>query len=120
MRLACLYALLDQSHTIRRVHLEAALALWKYCEDSVRYIFGDALGDAVADTVLLALNHAGPEGLTRTDISNLFARNVPAGKINRALASLSDARLADSFQAGNDGNGRPATRWVSTRLAVPA
>src|SRR5437763_14431983 len=49
MRLACLYALLDCSTVISRKHLEAALALWQYCENSARFIFGDDLGDPVAD-----------------------------------------------------------------------
>jgi hypothetical protein len=43
MRLALLYALLDKSDHIRLEHLEAAEALWQYCEDSVQAIFGDLL-----------------------------------------------------------------------------
>jgi hypothetical protein len=42
VRLSLLYALLDGSAEIQKVHLEAALAVWDYCEESVRYIFGDA------------------------------------------------------------------------------
>ena len=44
LRLSCIYALLDRSAEVRRCHLEAALALWKYCEDSAEVIFGDAVG----------------------------------------------------------------------------
>src|SRR5215831_8961830 len=35
VRLATIYALLDCSAQIRTEHLEAALALWKFCQDSV-------------------------------------------------------------------------------------
>ena len=42
IRLALLYALMDTSDHIRSEHLRAAVALWRYCEDSARYIF-DAL-----------------------------------------------------------------------------
>lgn len=42
VRLSLLYALLDGSPEIRKVHLRAALAVWDYCEESVRFIFGDA------------------------------------------------------------------------------
>ena len=49
LRLALLYALLDHSRFIEAPHLMAALALWDYCERSVYYIFGDNLGDPVAD-----------------------------------------------------------------------
>lgn len=55
LRLALIYALLDTSRTIERVHLEAALACWEYCEASARYLFGESLGDPVADTILAAL-----------------------------------------------------------------
>ena len=37
---------LDGADKIRREHLDAALAVWDYCEASARYIFGDALGDS--------------------------------------------------------------------------
>ena len=55
MRLACIYALLDCSPLVHREHLLAALALWDYCEASARGIFGDSLGDPVADEILRAL-----------------------------------------------------------------
>jgi hypothetical protein len=49
LRLSMLYALLDCSASIQATHLMAALALWDYGEQSVKHIFGDALGYAVAD-----------------------------------------------------------------------
>jgi hypothetical protein len=36
---------------------EAALTLWRYCDASARYIFGDLVGDPVADTILRALRN---------------------------------------------------------------
>ena len=77
MRLACLYVLQDRSPVVRREHLESALAVWRYCEDSARFIFGDALGDPVADEILRALRRA-DDGLTRTEINNLLGRNRAA------------------------------------------
>jgi Bifunctional DNA primase/polymerase, N-terminal/Protein of unknown function (DUF3987) len=86
IRLALLYALLDGSEQIRLVHLRAALALWKYCEDSARYIFGDAIGDPLTDDLLRALRSSGQ--MTRTEIRDLFKRNKDSGKIDAALATL--------------------------------
>ncbi|MEM7393416.1 MAG: DUF3854 domain-containing protein, partial [Verrucomicrobiota bacterium] len=74
MRLASLYALLDESNLISEPHLLAALAMWDYVEQSCMYIFGDATGDPIADTILKALK-LNSEGLTRTDISKLFGKN---------------------------------------------
>ncbi len=111
MRLACIYALLDASKVVRREHLKAALAVWRYCEDSARFIFGDALGDPVADEILQLLRRA-EGGVTRTEIYNHFGRNCPASRIARALSSLLDYGLARSWKeppAG--GEGRPSERW---------
>lgn len=40
VRLSMLFALLDRSESVRVEHLRAALALWRYCEESARKIFG--------------------------------------------------------------------------------
>lgn len=109
-RLSLLYALLDESPVVTRVHLEAALAIWRYSEDSARYIFGDSLGDPVADTVLRALRET-PAGLTRNEIREMFGRNRPAEQISRALRSLQDANLVHFSMEPTDG--RPAERWIA-------
>jgi hypothetical protein len=44
LRLSCLYALLDQSPIVQVAHLDAALALWRYCEASARYILARRWG----------------------------------------------------------------------------
>ena len=111
MRLACIYALLDESATVRREHLEAALALWSYCEASARFIFGDALGDPMADEILGVLRQA-EDGLTRTEISKHFGRNRAASDISRALARLLEAGLAVCVPDAPAG-GRPAERWYA-------
>lgn len=111
MRLACIYALLDLSTKVRRVHLAAAMAVWRYCEDSTRFIFGDALGDPAADEILRVLRGA-EAGLTRTDITNHFGRNREAREITRALTRLLEHGLAwCEKEAGT--TGRPAERWFA-------
>ena len=113
MRLACLYALLDCEKVIRKHHLEAALALWRYCEDSARFIFGDSLGDPVADEILRALRKT-PDGMTRTEIRDLFGRHRGAREIGRALTTLSEQGLAYCKQEQTDG--RPVERWFATKI----
>jgi hypothetical protein len=93
MRLAMLYALLDLSPEIRSEHLLAGLAVWTYAEQSARYIFGGALGDPVADSILTVLRHRHPDGMSRNDIREHFGRNKSAEEITRALTMLLEHHL---------------------------
>jgi hypothetical protein len=111
LRLATLYAAMDESGTIERAHLEAALALWDYAEESARYIFGDATGDPVADAILEALRNAGTGGLTRTEIRDLFKRHQSADRIDGALGEL--LRLGRVRREREQTGGRPAERWIA-------
>ena len=112
LRLSMIYALLDRSPVIRREHLLAALALWEYAEASAKFIFGDSLGDPLADELLRALR-CNPAGLTRTEIRDLFGRNKDATYIDRALTLLVELGLA-RWQPESTG-GRPAERWRAVR-----
>jgi len=93
VRLALLYALLDERKEIDSPHLLAAIALWEYCQQSARFIFGGALGEPIADKILSALQEAGLKGLTRTEIRDLFKRHQPADKIGAALDLLKQRHL---------------------------
>ena len=115
MRLACCYALLDLSPVIRRDHLLAALAVWEYADASARYIFGDAMGDPVADELLKALRTSSG-GLTRTDIRDLFGRHMDGNRIGRVLGQLFENGLVRRELVETEG--RPAERWFAVR--VPA
>jgi hypothetical protein len=110
LRLSCIYALLDGSAEIRGCHLEAALALWKYCEDSTQIIFGDALGNLVADRIMEALRRA-PEGLTKDDLRGLFGRHRKSEEIGAALRILNERELARSEKS--ETGGRPEERWFA-------
>ena len=116
LRLSCLYALLDQSPIVQVAHLDAALALWHYCEASARYIFGDALGDALAGRILHMLRAVAPDGMTRTDIYNAFGRNKKSTTIQQALAGLWRHQLVT--YATEATAGRSIKRWYA-RLTTP-
>ncbi len=110
LRLSLLYAIEDGSTTIQMPHLTAALAVWEYCEASARYTFGDATGDVVADRIYETLC-ASPEGLTRTAISNLFTRKVPASRLDQALGLL--LRLGKLRPQTGETPGRPMEVWYA-------
>jgi hypothetical protein len=113
VRLALNYALLDGADEIGLPHLEAALAVWEYCEASAIHIFGRAVGDPVADEILRALQQAGAAGMTRTDIRDLFARNKSSERIGIALQLLRTMGRAKPEPRAT--GGRPVEVWVASR-----
>lgn len=115
VRLSLLYALLDCSPAINEGHLRSALALWKYCSDSAAYIFGEALGDPVADAILAALRTS-PDGMTRTDMSALFGRHRSSREIDLALASLATQNLTRTERQST--GGRPVEKFFVVELTV--
>lgn len=117
MRLALIYALLDCSSFIRPEHLNAALAVWRYADQSAAFLFGNALGDPTADEILAALRSR-PDGMTRLDIRNLFSGHKSSAYVSRALMSLVEHGLA-RFQK-EDSGGRPTERWFTLSPAQKA
>lgn len=113
MRLACLYAVLDCSPCIRRQHLEAALAVWRYCEESARFIFGGVHGHPLADEIQ-ALLQARPDGLTRAEISAALSRHRAAREVAEALTFLAEGGLAHVEREPTAG--RTAERWHADAL----
>jgi hypothetical protein len=111
MRLSALYALLDGSSIVTDTHVNAALALWTYCEDSARFIFGDALGAPLADDIRDLLR-ANPDGLTNTEISHHFQRNKSSAQLRSALHLLQEHGYVtmEELKTG----GRTATVWKLT------
>ena len=111
MRISAIYALLDKSRLIRREHLEAAIALWEYCDQSARWIFGTTTGDRNADKILRTLHHS-PKGMTKTEISaEIFSRHTPSAEIDEALRLLYGLKMVDYQTESTEG--APLQRWFS-------
>ena len=100
MRLALLFALLDKSAVIACPHLEAALALWRYCEASAAFIFAENILSTKAGKILDALK-SGP--LSMSQMHELFARNAKKSEIENALAELSGKIV---IETGGIGGGK--------------
>ena len=109
LRLSLTYALADGQRQIDVAHLEAGYALWRYCRDSAAYIFGDSLGDEVADQLLTALRAAGPDGLDGTAQRDLFGRHTAGARIAAARVLLAERGLAHTVTEPTDGRPRIVT-----------
>jgi len=107
-RVACIYALLDLSTEIKPAHLRAAIAVWSYVEDSVRFIFQNKAGDPTANKILSALE-VRPQGMSRTEINNLLGGHFSSTQIDEALDSLRVLNLAR--RKDTETGGRSVERW---------
>jgi hypothetical protein len=115
LRLAVIYAILDCSRIIGIKHLKAAVAVWEYSVRSAEHIFGDALGDPDADSILIALRSQ-PAGLRRNEIVDLFGRHLYGVRMERALNALLRDGLA-RFEIEKTA-GRSAQRWRATQKKI--
>ena len=118
IRLSMIDALTECSPVVKLRHLEAAPAVRDYSVRSVRYLFGESTGNAVADDIL-ALLKACPNGITRTDVNNYFGRNLPAARLKGALDELLKAgRARVELNCDTGGRAAAATRRLPGRNPV--
>lgn len=97
MRLALLFALLDDEDSIRLQHLESALAFWRYCEASTAFIFQEHLLSKKAKKIFEALQ-TGPQ--TTTQLHRLFNNNATSAEIEAALGEFGGRITLLPLEAG--------------------
>jgi hypothetical protein len=109
-RLAQIYCQLDGKDLIAEGHLESALAILRYAQDSAGLIFGDREINRDADRILDFLAE-GPK--TREQIrGGLFKGNLLSKEVDALLADLQRSRLIICERVPTRiRRGRPATVW---------
>jgi hypothetical protein len=108
IRLALIYALLDNMLVIDTEHLEAAYAMWRYCDASARYLFAESSADPLGNKILNALRENGG-AMSQTALHASFGRNLPAEKLVAALNLLQEhGRIT---REDRHTGGRPAVIW---------
>lgn len=112
IRLAMIYALLDQSREIQPQHLTAALALFNYASRSAVWALEQTSSDPLARQIHAALTHALPDGLTRTQLRDLTHRNASTMQLDQALTILAAEQKITSQRVLTAG--RPAELWTAT------
>ena len=106
LRLSLIYALLDESKFIKRAHIEAALAVWQYNEESVKALFKQKSGNTLADKLYQLLGK-GPM-MTKEFHDHM---NCPAAEIREALRLLKEEGRITVTKISPSGPGRPAELW---------
>ena len=112
-RLALTYALADHSDVVDDQHMAAALAVWRYVEDTAEWMFGVEVDSGQVDALVAFIAAGGATGRTRTQISvEHYQRNKPAAEITAALGELlRDGRIRQ--ETDSSGRGRPAVRYFT-------
>ena len=102
LRLALIYALLDGKDRIDVEHINSAYALWQYCSDSAKYLFGDHSSDPLEKKVITILQSG---LLSLTALSNAISNHIPKEKLKSILMKL-EASNRITLQTERT-NGRP-------------
>lgn len=112
LRIAALHAVLDGRDLISKADLTAAGALARYSVASARYVLGPRR-DPRFDRIVRSLDAAGDRGLTRTQVSELFSRNLPKQKLDELLTEvIADGRYREFKEPTG---GRPLIRYIRTK-----
>ena len=113
LRMALVYAVLDESRWIDLPHLEAALALWDYAEQSAEVIFNkesDKGSNEAKIRRLLSLSNR----VSRTDVSGYLNNNCTSNEIDRVRDFLlKEGTILVSQEKNN--KGRPREIWALTK-----
>jgi hypothetical protein len=112
LRVALIYYLLDppstgESRGIAPVHLDAAMAVWNYCEESVQMLFKTRSGTMLGDKVLALL----ADGPMSKDKMNDHLSPKQKREIDTVLASLEATGQVVREVEQKTGPGRRAVCW---------
>jgi hypothetical protein len=86
VRLSMIYAILDKEFVIGLNHMNAAKALWDYCDQSARWAFEGKTYGEHAQSILMRLQHG---EMTQSQLHDLFHRHPNKQVINQALKEIS-------------------------------
>lgn len=108
LRIAGLHAALEGRDGITPPDLAAAVALLRYSAASAEFVLQRQMRDPRVDRIRRGID-ASQDGLTRTEISKLFSRNVAAAALDELLVVLVDGGEYERIQVST--GGRPAHRY---------
>jgi hypothetical protein len=103
LRLSSIYALMDCSPLVRLPHLEAALAFWRYAEDTNDFIAGPRKPAPPANRLLGALRQAGPHGQAKSELHGVFNNHLTAAQLTSYLKELEDLGLITKSESNENG-----------------
>jgi hypothetical protein len=112
-RLAMIFAALDFKKRIDIPHLDAAMALIDYNEETLVHLFGDSTGDKMADRIYLnLLEHA--SGLSRTElVTGVLQGNYSKEQIDTAMKKLVERGLVRETKMRRSGGKKSELVYIA-------
>jgi len=111
IRLAMIYALLDRSQVIERVHLKAAIALWNYCESTAGCVFDGQTTRTLHDRILNVIKRF-PDGISKDNLCQRYFKSRKRSEIDIVLGELKTLGVVRADRQESTG-GRPAEIWIA-------
>ncbi len=111
LRLSLIQAILNRKSEIDEDCITCAKDIFEYCIQSVRGIYGDQTGSALADRIKEYLDRE-PEGISRGNLLERLNRNPTRENFDTALKLLKNNGLANFVKVNT--SGRPAELWYSS------
>jgi hypothetical protein len=103
LRMSIIHALLDGQAVIERRHIDAAIAVWNYCDESARGLFGATTSNKDVDRLAEELHTVGTAGLDGRGLNRLFGGNSSRA----ARARHESIRLHIAVEGTEKTRGRP-------------
>lgn len=112
-RIALIYAVTEGSPIVTEEHLEAGLAWVTHSIQTVQAVLGGLVRNEEAGRILTALRQHPGVPAKKSELWDLFSRNITATAMDAALDELEEAGLAYSWTATTEG-GRPPILVMAT------
>lgn len=100
-RIALIMSLMNCEAEVSVKTLKAALAIWEYSSDSIKYIWGADFGNPILDRILAILENFGEDGRSRSELIRDCHNNYSIG---RQLDYLEEVGLIFKVKKQSAGN----------------
>lgn len=116
LRIGALHACLDGRDEISLDDLGAAASLVRYSMDSAKYILARTTGDGRLDKIVRAIDESRTGFVTKTELSAMFGRNLPAAVIEELLNQVVASGNFKCIEIPT--RGRPATAFARSDFVL--
>jgi hypothetical protein len=110
-RLVLIFAVMDGGACVEPVHINAALAVVRYCESTVQMVFPASSTFTADAKIFQIIAGRGTVGVTRSELSGLLANHLTSAKRDEVINRLLEGgRIVTQSEPGA---GRTAIRFIA-------